>query len=136
MNKVSLIGRLTRDPELKTVGSGISATKFSLAVNRTYTNEDGEREADYINCIAWKKTAELICSRLSKGSQVGIVGRIQTGSFDGENGRVYTTDVVVESVTFVDAKKKEEVAETKKADNSSVFLEFGNAVEIDDGFLD
>lgn len=136
MNKVSLIGRLTSEPELKTVGSGIFATKFTLAINRTFTKENGEREADFISCVAWKKTAELICSRLSKGSQVGIVGRIQTGSFDGENGRVYTTDVVVESVTFVDAKKKETEVETKKADNSSVFLEFGNSVEIDDGFLD
>ena len=82
MNRVCLIGRLTTKPELRTVGNGLSTTRFTLAVNRNFSNANGEREADFISIVAWRKQAENICQYLDKGSLVSVEGRIQTGSFD------------------------------------------------------
>lgn len=106
MNISNLIGRLTKDPEMKYTPNGKAVTRFTLAVNRPFTNQEGEREADFIPCIAWGKLAENIANFVTKGSLVGIVGRIQTGSFENEEGkRVYTTDIVVNEVEFLDKKK-------------------------------
>lgn len=106
MNKVQLLGRLTRDPELRTTASGISACTFTVAVNRRYKNADGEYEADFINCVAWRQTADLICKYFSKGSQIGIVGNIQTRNYDNKDGqRVFVTEVVVEELHFVGDRK-------------------------------
>ena len=105
MNKVILVGRLTRDPELRTIASGTSTTSFSVAVNRPFTNQDGTREADFINCVAWRKQAENIAKYCTKGSQVAVEGRIQTGSFDGADGQKhYTTDIVADNVTFLGSR--------------------------------
>ena len=105
MNKVILIGRLTRDPELRTISNGTSTTSFSLAVNRPFTNQNGEREADFINCVAWRKQAENVKNYLNQGSQVAIDGRLQTRSYDGEDGKKrYVTEVIADNVTFLSPK--------------------------------
>lgn len=131
MNKVNLIGRITRDLDLK--GEEAKYIKFNLAVPRQFKNQNGERETDFINCVAWRKTAELIAQYFKKGSQIGISGRIQTGSYDKEDGtKVYTTDVIVEDITFIDKKQ-----DTQSSTNE--FEDFGNVVEeveLDDSFLD
>ena len=108
MNTVQLIGRLTKAPELKYTPSGIATTSFTLAVNRNFTNANGEREADFIMCTAWRKTAELVCQYLGKGSMVGINGRIQTRNYENQQGqRVYVTEVIVDELTFVESKNKQ-----------------------------
>lgn len=108
MNTVNLIGRLTKDPELKYTPSGIAICKFTVAVNRDFTNQNGEREADFINCTAFKKTAENLSNYQSKGSQIGVVGRIQTGSYEGQDGkRVFTTDVMVDRIEFLGSKQND-----------------------------
>ena len=108
MNTVQLIGRLTKVPELKYTQSGIATTSFTLAVNRNFTNANGEREADFIMCTAWRKTAELVCQYLNKGSLVGINGHIQTRNYENQQGqRVYVTEVIVDELTFVESKNKQ-----------------------------
>lgn len=108
MNTVQLIGRLTKKPELRYTQSGVATTSFTLAVNRNFTNANGEREADFIMCTAWRKTAELVCQYLNKGSLVGINGRIQTRNYENQQGqRVYVTEVIVDELTFVESKNKQ-----------------------------
>lgn len=105
MNKVVLVGRLTKDPELKfTANKGIAVTRFTLAVNRDYKKEDGTQEADFINCIAYSKRAEVIAQYLTKGKRFSIAGSIRTGSYDAQDGtRRYTTYVVVDGFDFIDS---------------------------------
>ena len=105
MNKVMLIGRLTRDVEMKTTQSGTSVAKFGLAVSRKLA-KDGEQQADFINIVAWNKTAEFCEKYFRKGQQVAVCGRIQTGSYDKEGVKIYTTDVISEDVYFADSKKE------------------------------
>ena len=105
INRVVLVGRLTKDPELKYTQSGVAVTRFTLAVNRTFTNQQGQREADFINCVTWRKQAENTANYLRKGSLAGIEGRIQTSSFDGKDGnRVFMTEVVADSVQFLEPR--------------------------------
>lgn len=105
MNNVSLIGRLTKAPELKQTASNTSVLTGTLAVNRTFKNQNGEREADFINIVAWRQTAEIISKYCGKGSQIGIVGRIQTRNYENQQGqRVYVTEVVAEHVELLDSK--------------------------------
>ena len=109
MNKVIIIGRFTRDPEIRyTTGENATATaRFSLAVNRRFKNKEGNYDADFINCVAFGKTAEFIEKYFTKGMAIGITGRIQTGSYTNKEGqKVYTTDVVVEETEFVESKNK------------------------------
>lgn len=105
MNKVVLVGRLTKDPELKfTVNKGTAVTRFTLAVNRDYKKEDGTQEADFINCIAYSKRAEIIAQYLTKGKRFTVSGSIRTGSYDAQDGtRRYTTYVVVDGFDFIDS---------------------------------
>ena len=106
MNKVILIGRLTRDPELRYTGSNTPVATFSLAVNRPFTNQSGEREADFINCVVWRKLAETVKNYLSQGSQVAVEGRIQTRNYDDQNGQKrYVTEVIVENIEFVGSRR-------------------------------
>lgn len=105
INRVVLVGRLTKDPELRYTPSGIPMTRFTVAVNRAFSNQSGEREADFISCVAWRKQAENLANFMKKGSLIGVDGRIQTGSFEGQDGkRVYTTDVVADSVQFLEPR--------------------------------
>lgn len=104
LNKVILGGRLTADPELKQTASGISACTFKLAVNRKYS-KDGQQEADFISCQAWRQTAEFITRHFRKGSSICITGAIQTRSWEDQNGQKrFATDVVVDEAMFVDSK--------------------------------
>lgn len=105
MNKVILIGRLARDPEMRTTMSGMNVTRFTIAVTRTYQDQNGERGADFINCVAWRKQAENIAKYCTKGTQVAVDGRIQTGSYDAQDGsKRYTTDIICDNVTFLGSK--------------------------------
>lgn len=110
LNQVILIGRLTKDPELKyTQGSGTPVATFTLAVDRNYTNQQGQREADFIPIQVWRKTAENCAKYLAKGSLVAITGRIQTRSWDGNDGKKhYATEVIADTVRFLDTKKKQQ----------------------------
>ncbi|MGU8683983.1 single-stranded DNA-binding protein [Clostridium perfringens] len=105
MNKVVLVGRLTKDPELRFIANkGTAVTRFTLAVNRDYKKEDGTQEADFINCIAYSKRAEVIAQYLTKGKRFSIAGSIRTGSYDAQDGtRRYTTYVVVDGFDFIDS---------------------------------
>ena len=109
INNVTLVGRLTRDPELKYTPSNIAITTFNLAVNRNFKGANGERETDFINCMIWRKQAELFAEWCKKGNLVGITGRIQTRSYDNQQGqRVYVTEVVAE--TFQSLEKRDNSA--------------------------
>lgn len=109
MNRVVLVGRLTKQVELKYTPNGVPVASFTLAVNRTYTNQTGERETDFINCIVWRRQAENAANFLKKGSLAGVDGKIQTRHYEGSDGkRVYVTEVVAESVQFLDSKKDSE----------------------------
>lgn len=159
MNKVFLIGRLTRDPELRYTGSNTAVATFSIAVNRTFQNQQGEREADFINIVVWRKQAENVKNYLSQGSQVAIDGRIQTRSYDDNNGQKrYVTEVVADNVEFLGSKgssgssssmnnstgsKTEptpydfgDTPEPKGTDiDSNPFADFGSSIEISDDEL-
>ena len=105
MNKVQLVGRLTRDPEIRySQGENATATaRFSVAVNRRFKNAEGNYDADFINCVAFGKSAEFVEKYFKKGMAIGLTGRIQTGSYTNKDGqKVYTTDVVVEETEFVE----------------------------------
>lgn len=105
MNKVILIGRLARDPEMRTTASGMNVTRFTLAVSRPFQDQNGERGADFINCVAWRRQAENIAKYCVKGSQVAVEGRIQTGSYDAQDGtKRYTTDIICDNCTFLGTK--------------------------------
>ena len=104
MNRFDGIGRLTRDPEIRRSGDSVSA-RFSIAINRRYKNKDGEREVDFINCIAFGKSAELIEKHFHKGNAIGVGGEIRTGNYTNREGqKVYTTDVVVNEIDFIESK--------------------------------
>ena len=105
MNKVLLVGRLTRDPELRTTPSGMAVTRFTIAVSQNFTNKNGERGADFINCSAWGRQADNISKYCHKGSLVSAEGRIRTGSYDAQDGtKRYTTEVVCDTVNFLSSK--------------------------------
>lgn len=102
MNKVILIGNLTRDPELSQTNSGVSICRFSLAVTRRFANSDGERDADFINIVVWRNQAENCHKFLKKGSKCAVVGRLQTSTYETADGQKrYTTDIVAEEVEFI-----------------------------------
>jgi len=111
MNSVQLVGRFTRDPEIRYTDGGASIARFSVAVDRRFAKE-GEQSADFINIVAFGKTAEFIEKYFKKGNRIGIVGRIQTGSYKNKDGAtVYTTDVIAENVEFVESKQNNQSAQ-------------------------
>ena len=149
MNKAFLIGRLTRDPELRYSSNNAPIVNFSIAIDRQYTNANGQRETDFINIVAFQKQAENIKKYLTKGSLVAVDGRIQTRNYDDKDGkRVYVTEVVADRVQFLSSKgQTNEVnesndnvspadfqTETKPETNVSddVFADFGSSIEISD----
>lgn len=116
INNVVLVGRLTRDPELRYTPSNVAVATFSLAVNRNFKNQAGDREADFISCIMWRQQAENFANWCKKGNLVGITGRIQTRSYDNQHGqRVYVTEVVAES--FQTLEKKDNSANQSSMEN-------------------
>lgn len=105
INRVTLVGRLTRNPEIRTTATGVQVGNFTLAVNRKFTNQNGEREADFINCIVFGNQAENVNVYLSKGKLTGVDGRLQTRSYENKEGqRKYVTEVVCDSVQFLEPK--------------------------------
>ena len=112
MNNVTLIGRLTKDPDLKTTQSGLSVCRFTVAVDRPYSKE---KQTDFINCLAWRQTADFICKYFTKGQRIALIGSIQTGSYEKDGSKVYTTEVNVSSVEFCESKKQNETAQTNEA---------------------
>ena len=111
LNEVILMGRFTKDPELKSTGTGTSVVSFSLACDRDYVGQGGNRETDFINCVAWKGTAEFISKHFQKGSMAAIKGRIQTRPYEEQDGKKRTaTEVNVTDIYFADSKKKDDSA--------------------------
>lgn len=105
MNKVILMGRLVRDPELRQTPTGVSVARFTIAVNRRFAGKDAQQTADFISCTAWRQTAEFICRYFQKGGMIAVVGSIQTRSWDDRDGkRQYATDVVVDEAYFTGSK--------------------------------
>jgi single-strand DNA-binding protein len=109
MNRVVLVGRLTKDPDLRYTPNGIPVATFTLAVNRNFKKENGEQETDFINCVVWRKPAENVSNFLKKGSLAGVDGRIQTRNYEGQDGkRIFVTEVLAESVQFLEPKSRNE----------------------------
>lgn len=151
MNKAFLIGRLTRDPELRYSSSNAAIVNFSIAIDRQYTNQQGQRETDFINIVAFQKQAENIKKYVSKGSLVAVDGRIQTRNYEDKDGkRVYVTEVVADRVQFLDSRNSSNAVAPAGEDNVSpadfqtdstpketnvsddVFADFGSSIEISD----
>ncbi|NLW89296.1 MAG: single-stranded DNA-binding protein [Clostridiaceae bacterium] len=106
MNKVILVGRLTKDPEVKTTQNQVEFCSFTVAVDRRFKTANGERQADFINCVAWRQQAKLLGQYFQKGSRIGIVGNLQSRSYDDRDGkRVFVTEVSVDEIEFVDSKR-------------------------------
>ena len=153
MNKVILVGRLTAKPELRYTQQNTAYTRFSVAVNRSFTNAEGKRDADFINVVAWRKQAETISKYFDKGNLIALEGRLQTGSYDDKDGnKKYTVDVALDNFEFVESKAQREAAvnssnetpydyqESSAPNEVNVeddpFAEFGDSVSIDDNFLE
>ena len=145
MNKVVLIGRLTRDPELRYTSSNIPTVTFSLAVNRPFQNQNGVREADFINIVMWRKQAETAKKYLSKGSLIAVDGRIQTRNYDGTDGKkVYVTEVVADNFEFLESKGQRANMTSDENMDSFVqdmpttdvkderYIDFGDTIELSD----
>ena len=153
MNKAILIGRLTRDPELRTTPTGRNVCQFSIALNRTYTSASGEREAVFINCVVWDKQAENLARYQKKGNQIAVDGRIQTRNYDDKDGKkVYVTEILANSISFLDAKgtstaggsgfnnlpeppMQEDVSMGTVSIEKDPFEAFGDSIEISDNDL-
>ena len=106
INNITLVGRLTKDSDLRYTSNGTATATFSLAVNRPFKSANGEREADFINCVIWRKNAEDFANFTRRGALVGITGRIQTRNYENKGGqRVYVTEIVVENFTLLESKK-------------------------------
>ncbi|HAB0117735.1 TPA_asm: single-stranded DNA-binding protein [Listeria monocytogenes] len=125
MNRVVLVGRLTKDPDLRYTPAGAAVATFTLAVNRPFKNGQGEQEADFIQCVVWRKPAENVANFLKKGSMAGVDGRVQTRNYEGNDGkRVYVTEIVAESVQFLEPKHNP--AESSTSNNNQSGTNYSN----------
>lgn len=122
INSVCLVGRLTRDPELKYTGNNVAVASFSLAVNRNFKDANGERETDFINCVIWRQQAENLANWAKKGALIGITGRIQTRSYGNQQGqRVYVTEVVAENFQILESRAAREGSNANQGNTSGAF---------------
>lgn len=141
MNKVILIGRLTADPELRYSSSNRAYTRFTLAVNRDYKKENGETEADFISIVAWEQLAETVHKYVKKGHRICVEGRIQTGSYDKDDGtKGYLTDVIMNHIDFLEKKPTDdrpapEYTEETSNEIEDPFKDFGDTVQLTDDDL-
>ena len=136
INSVCLVGRLTRDPELKYTGNNIAVASFSLAVNRNFKDANGERETDFINCVIWRQQAENLANWAKKGALIGITGRIQTRSYENQQGqRVYVTEVVAESFQMLESRAAREGSNTNQGNynNQANNFQQGNSYQNGNG---
>ncbi|MDO7872911.1 MAG: single-stranded DNA-binding protein [Enterococcus casseliflavus] len=116
INNVTLVGRLTKDPDLRYTANGTGVATFTLAINRNFTNQAGEREADFVQCVIWRKPAETLANYARKGTLLGVTGRIQTRSYDNQQGqRVYVTEVVAENFQLLESKATSEQRQSTQA---------------------
>ena len=116
MNKAILVGNLTKDPEMRTTPNGVSVTSLTVAVNRRYKSQDGQQQTDFISCVAWRGTAEFIAKYFTKGSKIGVVGSLQTRTYDDQNGnKRYVTEVVCDEAEFVTSKAQNPGAKAQEA---------------------
>jgi len=122
LNKFICVGRLARDPELKTTGNGTSVASFTLAVNRRFKNADGGYDADFINCVAWRQSAEYLCKNYSKGDMVGISGSIQTRNYEKDGSKIYITEVVADEIHYVGGRKQTEASEQTDESEQDSFM--------------
>ena len=114
INNIVLVGRLTKDPDLRYTTSGTGVATFTLAVNRNFTSADGTREADFINCVIWRKPAETLANYAKKGVLIGVTGRIQTRSYDNQQGqKVYVTEVIADNFQLLESKKADSSQNTQ-----------------------
>lgn len=135
INRTILTGRLTDDIDLRYTPSGSAVGNFRLAVNRRFTNQNGEREADFINCVVWKKTAENLANFTHKGTLIGVDGRIQTRTYDDKDGKkVYITEVVVEQFALLEPRQDNQVQQPQQ-NNMSPFDNPSDQVDITDDDL-
>lgn len=140
VNKVILIGRLTRDPEVRTIGADTKVANFTLAVDRTFKNANGEKEADFIPIVVWRKTAELCERYLTKGSMCAVTGRLQVRSYDANDGtKRYVTEVVADEVQFLSSNAGQAArqdtnyqSQSQRSDNSGFGVPMEGFEEIDD----
>lgn len=136
INQVVLVGRLTRDPELRFTSNGTATATFNLAVNRNFTNQSGEREADFVNCVIWRKPAETLANYAKKGTLLGVVGRIQTRNYENQQGqKVYVTEVVCDNFQLLESKKdnnqNNQQSNQSQQGNIDGFGNFGNQTNAD-----
>lgn len=141
INRVILVGRLTKDPEYRQTPNGVSVATFTLAVNRSFTNSQGEREADFINVVVFRKQAENVNKYLSKGSLAGVDGRIQSRNYENNEGRrVFVTEVVADNVQFMDSKgsnqqKNQSQQQGQAPANNNPFSNNNSVNDLDDSML-
>lgn len=140
LNRVVLVGRLTKNPDLRYTSSGIAVANFTIACNRPFKNQQGENEADFINCVVWKKAAENLANYMKKGNMVGVDGRIQTRSYEGQDGKmVYVTEVVAESIQFLESRNSQQSNSQQQVNayNNEVnnIQNEGTQIDIDDSSL-
>lgn len=118
INNVVLVGRLTKDPDLRYTANGTGVATFTLAVNRNFTNQDGNRDADFINCVIWRKSAETLANYAKKGTLLGVTGRIQTRNYENQQGqRVYVTEVVAENFQLLESRSANEQRKNNDMNN-------------------
>lgn len=118
INRVVLIGRLTKDVDLRNTNSGIAVGQFTLAVNRPFKNADGEREADFVNCVMWRKAAENFANFTHKGALVAVEGRVQTRSYEKDDGtKVFVTEVVADNFSLLESKKDGQQGQSQRPTN-------------------
>jgi single-strand DNA-binding protein len=135
INTVTLVGRTTRDIDMRYSGNGTAIANFNLAVNRPFKNANGEQEADFINIVQFGKGAELTAQYVKKGNQIGLTGRIQTRNYENKEGqRVYVTEVVADQVAFLEPKSNNQQSQSKPQ-NSEPFKGKGEAIDISDDEL-
>ncbi len=142
LNRVVIVGRLTKDPDLRYTPNGVAVANFTVAVNRPF-KQDGKQEADFINCVVWRAPAENLAKYMSKGNQVGVDGRVQTRTFDGQDGKtVYVTEIVADSVQFLESKKSNDTApsnqqssKASESGNEDPFKSNGEPIDITDDDL-
>lgn len=138
INNVTLVGRLTKDVELRYTPSNVAVGTFTLAVNRAFKNDNGEREADFINCVIWRKGAETLANYAKKGSQIGITGRIQTRNYENQQGqRVYVTEVIAENFSLLDSRNsnQQQSQQTPNFSRNNETFSNSNPMDISDDDL-
>lgn len=135
INNVVLVGRLTKDPDLRYTASGSAVATFTLAVNRNFTNAQGQREADFINCVIWRKPAETLANYARKGSLIGVTGRIQTRSYENQQGqRVYVTEVVCENFQLLESKSASDQRSSSYNQESPANMNTSNSFDNNSSF--